>query len=221
MLVDALITKATAGGEPGELVEAGILLEGAMDLADRHALGFSAEVRGPQQPGPPVLRTRSAAGRRAGSDPRGIRPHRYHAGNDASALFVISGLSFIYQRMLDLEAIEQLLTEPILADPPGNTVSALLEPRGFLAWVRGDTAQAVALLAEAADLLEGEADPQLAALRANQLGTISRLTGNAEEAFASAMAWGGRAGASSSGSTTPSGVWPSWETVNGPPSSST
>jgi hypothetical protein len=56
--------------------------------------------------------------------------------------------------------------------------------------VRGDTAQAVALLTEATDLLEGEAESQLAAMRANQLVTISRLDGNTEEAFASAMDWG-------------------------------
>ena len=186
VLVDALITKATARGEPGGLVEARILLEGAMGLADRHALGFSA-----------VRSRNNLAHLFAALDPQAaLQTTReafdltVRAGNRASALFVSSGLSIIYQRMLDLDAIEQLLAEPILADPPGNTVSALLEPRGFLAWVRGDTAQAVALLVEAAGLLDGEADPQLAALRANQLTTISRLGGNAEEAFASAVAWG-------------------------------
>ena len=187
MLVDALITKATASGHKGGLVEARILLEGAMGLADRHALGFSA-----------VRSRNNLAHLFAALDPQAaLQTTReafdltVRAGNRASALFVSSGLSIIYQRMLDLDAIEHMLVEPILSDPPGNTVSALLEPRGFLAWVRGDTAQAVALLAEASGLLDGEADPQLAALRANQLTTISRLGGNAEEAFASAVAWGG------------------------------
>jgi hypothetical protein len=188
VLVDALITKATAIGEPGGLVEARILLEGAMDLADRHALGFSA-----------VRSRNNLASLFTALDPPAALQTALEAwdltvraGNRAWALFVGSGLSIMYQRMLDCEAIEHLLAEPILADPPGNTVSVLLESRSFLAWVRGDTARAVALLTEAVDLLEGEAESQLAALRANQLVTISRLHGNTEEAFASAMAWGGQ-----------------------------
>jgi hypothetical protein len=187
VLVDALITKATALGEPGGLVEARILLEGAMELADRHALGFSA-IRSRNNLAHLFYALDSQA---ALQTIREAFDLTVRAGNRASALFVISGLSFIYQRMLDLDAIEQLLAEPILADPPGGLGAALLEPRAFLAWVRGDTAGAVARLVETVDLLDGEADPQILAFRANQLVTVEWLRGNAEEAFASAVAWGG------------------------------
>ncbi|MDP3984991.1 MAG: adenylate/guanylate cyclase domain-containing protein, partial [Acidimicrobiia bacterium] len=115
-IVDALITKATALGHPGRRVEARILLEGAIGVADRHGLSHAG------------MRARNnLAHFFAVADPIVALQATTEAyeiakrtGDRSMALFLAANLIGSLAIRAQFEQIESVLAEPILADPPAR-----------------------------------------------------------------------------------------------------
>ena len=156
-VVDALITKATAIGHPGRLVEARILLEGAIALADRLDIAHSsmrgrnnfAHLFGPLDP---------QASLRAAQEGFELAKR---TGDRSMAMFLALNLSGWYGLDLDFDAAATILADPIVQGAPDQLVSGYLGTKAFAAWMQGDLDPARSLTKESNALIAGEDDPQL------------------------------------------------------------
>ena len=188
VLVDALITKATATRRAGRTGG------GTHPARGSHGPGRPPRPRvlrspEPQQPGPPVRRTRPAGG--AADDPRGIRPHGARRQPRLGALRQ-------FRSVVHLPADARPRCHRALAGRahPRRPARQHGQCRARATRVPGvgtrrhrpggGTARRGRPTSSTARRI-----PSSPHCAANLLATISRLSGNAEEAFASAVAWGG------------------------------
>ncbi|HEY5579136.1 MAG TPA: hypothetical protein VIL12_05570, partial [Acidimicrobiia bacterium] len=134
-LVDCLITRGTAVGEMGRPVEARILLEGAIALADRHDLSHSsirgrnnlASVFGPVDA--PVALT---ATEEAFSLARRV-------GNRSMVLFLAGNLAWWYGQRAEFGQMEDLLADPLLEGAPEHHRAVWTLALATTALVRGES----------------------------------------------------------------------------------
>jgi class 3 adenylate cyclase/tetratricopeptide (TPR) repeat protein len=152
-VADALVTRGTAlvGLRPNHGM---VLLRGALELASRH--GFS-DVK---------LRCLINIGYGAPEHSEKVRASQEafdeakRIGDRGHASFVAGNLIGSYSFMLDNDAAEAILDDPVLSNNPADRVSLLTGRHEILAR-RGDWAQAKEALDEARALGEGLADPQI------------------------------------------------------------
>jgi class 3 adenylate cyclase len=188
IVVDALITKATAIGHPGRLVEARILIEGAIALADRLDITHAA-MRGRNNFahlfGASDTVTATKAAREAYELAKRI-------GDRSMALFlavnVISWTSFNF----DFADMERISAEPILEDAPDHIAGGFAAIRASAAFARGQFEQARDLLHRATELHASEDDPQLVAARDGNQVVLHIIDGNYEAALEEALEICGR-----------------------------
>jgi class 3 adenylate cyclase/tetratricopeptide (TPR) repeat protein len=182
-VVDALITKATALGHAGRLVEARILLEGAVELADENDITHAS------------MRGRNNISHLFGpTDPLRASQANVEAyelakktGNRSFALLLGMNLAGWYVFTLELEQIDKLLSEPILQKAPDPRLSGFLTSQAAATSMRGDFDAAIEMHSRAFDLGEGEADPQLLMRRQAELSQIALLRGDLVGAFDSSI----------------------------------
>jgi len=187
-VIDALITKATVIGHPGRLIEARILLEGAIALADRLDIAHSS------------MRGRNNFAHLFGTvDPRGsVRAAEEgfeiakRTGDRSMGMFLAVNLAGWYGFDLDFDAVEAVLAEPIVQGAPDQLVSSYLGTKAYGAWMRGETDQAVSLLKESISLVSGEADPQLVLNRETGELYLDLMRGDLEHVLDAAVAISGQ-----------------------------
>lgn len=182
-LIDSLITRGTALGDLGRRVEARLLLDGAIDLADRHDLSHAA------------IRARINLSHVFGStDPEAS--HRAilagfnlarKVGNRAFLLFAANNLAGSLGGRGELEQAIELLDDPLLEDAPDHYRATLLTRRANVMAMRGETDAARRHLAEARELAAVETDVQTTAQIDAQDHVVSLMEGQWEEAFRGAL----------------------------------
>ncbi|MGA7098155.1 MAG: hypothetical protein WB245_11385, partial [Acidimicrobiia bacterium] len=151
--VDGLITKATFLGSMGRLTEARVLLEGAIALADRHGLAHAA-ARGRNNLGYVLIGTDVEAALEASAEAyesvlrQGDRSQLlFHSSQKASVLFTLGR----FDELIDV------LSDPLLEDPPPSVRVWHLGIQHDMACFRGDMEEAARLLAKT-DLLARDVD---------------------------------------------------------------
>lgn len=182
-VVDALITKATVIGHAGRLVEARILLDGAVELADQDDMTHAS------------MRARNNIAHLFGpTDP----PRAYQAtveaydlakktGNRSFALLLGMNLAGWYLGTLELEEQDKLLSEPILQNAPAARLSGFLTSQASATAMRGDFEAAIEMHTRAFDLGADEADPQVLVRVRADLSQIVLLRGDLDGAFDSSI----------------------------------
>ena len=154
VLVDALITRGTAIGDLGRLEEAKIVLNGAVELADRHDLTHSS-MRG----------RNNAAHVFSSMDPELAYQATEEAfamakrvGNRSMVLFLATNLTGYYGSRAEYDKVASLLRDPMLEDAPPHYQSAWKISQALGALWRGEEDELTKLETEARSLGEEERD---------------------------------------------------------------
>jgi len=182
-VVDALITKATAIGHPGRLVEARILLEGAIALADRLDIAHSsmrgrnnfAHLFGPLDP---------QASLRAAQEGFELAKR---TGDRSMAMFLAMNLAGWFSFDLDFDAAATVLADPVVQGAPDQLVSGYLATKASAAWMQGDLEQAKTLTRQSMALIAGEDDPQLVLNREAGEVALKLMVGELTDALDAAV----------------------------------
>ncbi len=182
-VADALISKATAMGHMGRLVEARILIDGAIALADKHEVTHSS-MRGRNNLSHLFSSVDPLAGSVAAIEAFEIAKR---TGDRAMAMFLANNLAGWYSFTLDFDKMEALISDPVVANPPDYLLSGMRGNQAFVAWLRGDLDEASALIAEARQLIGEENDPQLVIARDLAAIYVRLLGGELEEVFTRAV----------------------------------
>lgn len=183
IVVDALITKATAIGHAGRLVEARILLEGAIELADQHEITH-ASMRGRNN----VAHLFGAADPPRASQAQ-IEAYELakRTGNRSMALLLAMNLAGWHVFTLEFEEIDKLLSDPILQNAPNPRMSGFLSSQAYATSMRGDFDAAIEMRTQAFELGAGEEDPQLLIRQKAELSHLALLRGDLAGAFDSSI----------------------------------
>ena len=182
-VVDALITKATAIGHPGRLVEARILVEGAIALADHLGISHSS-MRGRNNFAHLFGPNDTLASLKAAQEAFEIAKR---IGDRPMGLFLGMNLTGWHIVNYAFDELEALMNEPILADAPDHLAAGMLSSRAFAAWARGDTEAARSMYGTSSELIENESDPQLALNREGNRIHIQLIDGELEAAYEGAV----------------------------------
>ncbi len=169
-LVDCLITRGTAVGDVGRPVEARILLEGAVALADKHDLTHSS------------MRGRNNLSHVFGwmDPPRALEATEEafsiarRVGNRAMLLFLAGNLAFWYLGRAEFGRMEELLSDPLLEDAGTQYRITWTIARTLAAFYRGDRAEADRLHEETKRLSADVVDDN-AALSLEYLAAAARF----------------------------------------------
>jgi tetratricopeptide (TPR) repeat protein len=178
-IADTLVTKGTALGHPGRLVEARILLEGAIALADRYDIVHSA-MRGRNNFAHLFGTTDPPAAKRAVSEAYELAKR---TGDRSMAMIPGVNLVAWYVVSLEFEQIERLLSDPILQNPPDQLQAGFLISRAQVAWLRGELDASRAMYQKAFDLVADEEDPLVAMSRDGCRAEKALVEGNLAHAF--------------------------------------
>jgi hypothetical protein len=166
------------------MVEARILLEGAIALADQLDLA------------PSSMRGRNNFAHLFGTiDPRGsLRAAEEsfeiakRTGDRSMAMFLATNLAGWYGFDLDFEAVDAVMAEPIVQGAPDQLVSGYLATKAYGAWMRGELDQAASILKESIALAAGEDDPQLVLNRKAAESSLKLMQGDFGQALDEAIA---------------------------------
>jgi len=177
--IDALITKGTALGQVGRLTEARIILEGAIALADHHRLG-----------GALTRAQNNLAYILVGIDPEASFNLGEEAFRTAQRLGDRSVLLFSSGQMAlnlatkgDFAGAEELLANPIIADPPPPIRVWIAALELLMAMWRGDLEKVDLLYAEIGQLEPQVDDPQVRASAEDVDLHVAVAHGRLEDAF--------------------------------------
>ncbi|MEX2624786.1 MAG: adenylate/guanylate cyclase domain-containing protein [Acidimicrobiia bacterium] len=182
-VVDALITKATAIGHPGRLVEARILMEGAIALADQLDIAHSS------------MRGRNNFAHLFGTiDPRGSVLAAVEGfdiakrtGDRSMAMFLAMNLAGWFGFDLDFDAASTILADPIVQGAPDQLVSGYLATKAWGAWMKGDLELARTLTKESNAMIATEEDPQMVLNRVSGEIALKIMDGELAEALEAAL----------------------------------
>jgi hypothetical protein len=181
--VDALITKGTMLGQVGRLTEARIILEGAIALAEEHDLGPSM-TRGQNNLGYTLVGIDAATARASAeaafriSQRLGDRSILLFQAAQMAGLLVLSG---------EFEKAEEVLSNPIVGDPPPAVRASFATTELIMASWRGDVDAVDRLHAEVQTLIEVVDDPQVIAYtKANGI-EVAIAHDQLEKAFAESV----------------------------------
>ena len=180
IIVDTLITRGTAIGFAGRHLEAQILLEGAVELADQHDLAHAA-MRGRNNVAITLSYIRPEVAVLASEEAFEIARR---VGNISQYLFMAGNLLGWYSLGCRFEAMDKLLADPLLEDMPDRYRISVLRFQAYAAAARGDLAKSRALIEETQPLI-GD-DPELITgmgFAAIELG-VRMVEGELAEAFA-------------------------------------
>ncbi|HUO47163.1 MAG TPA: adenylate/guanylate cyclase domain-containing protein [Acidimicrobiia bacterium] len=182
-VVDTLITKATAIGHPGRLIEARILIEGAIALADRHGISHSS-MRGRNNFAHLFGATDTPAAVQAAHEAYDLAKR---VGDRSMALFLGGNLAGWLILTFDFAAMEQVMADSIVQDAPDHIASGFLSSRAYAAWARGHFDEARSFYRKAGELIAHEDDPQLVLIRLGHQAQISLIDGELASAFEQAI----------------------------------
>jgi hypothetical protein len=180
---DALITKATAFGQEGRLTEARILFEGATAIAEEHNLGFTL-----------TRALNNLAYILVGIDDRAVLIHSEAAfrtaqrlGDRSLLLFHAGQMAFGLISVGDFERAEEVLSNPLLHDPPPAMRVALATSALMMASWRGEVETMDELHAEIERLLIEVDDPQTVAYTLDNRIEVEMAHGDLEAAYTDAL----------------------------------
>ncbi|HKX74900.1 MAG TPA: hypothetical protein VJR05_05875, partial [Acidimicrobiia bacterium] len=183
IVVDGLITKATAIGHPGRLVEARILIEGAIALADHYNITHAA-MRGRNNFahlfGATDTLTATKAAREAYELAKRI-------GDRSMALFLAVNVASWISYNFDFGEMERITADPILENAPDHLAAGFAAIKASAAFARGEFDQARTLLLQASALVAHEDDPQLVANRDGNQVVLRIIDGDYEAALEMAL----------------------------------
>jgi len=177
--VDVLITKGTVLGARGRLTEARIILEGAIALAEDHDLGSSI-ARGQNNLAfilvgidePASVAISEAAFKTS-----------QRLGDRSLLLFHAGQMAFTYTAIGDFDRAEEILTNPMLSDPPPAAQANTATCRLIMASWRGEVETVDRLNHEIQSLLTRVDDPQLVSMTEELVVEIAMAHGDLEKAF--------------------------------------
>jgi class 3 adenylate cyclase/tetratricopeptide (TPR) repeat protein len=162
--VDALITKGTMLGQVGRLTEARIILEGAIALAEEHDLGPSM-TRGQNNLGYTMVGIDAATARASAEAAFRISQR---LGDRSILLFQAAQMAGLLVASGEFEKAEEVLSNPIVGDPPPAARASFATTELIMASWRGDVEAVDRLHAEVQSLMAVIDDPQVIAYtRAN------------------------------------------------------
>jgi hypothetical protein len=159
-IIDALITKGTAMGQVGRLTEARMILEGAIGLADQHGLGATL-ARGQNNLAYILVGIDDSASFRVGED--AFRSAQ-RLGDRSLLLFGSAQRAADLASRGDFTAAEELLSNPLVADPPPAVRVSVASVELTMAFWRGDFVKVDLLDAEIKRLITEVDDPQVLAV---------------------------------------------------------
>jgi tetratricopeptide (TPR) repeat protein len=157
--IDALITKGTALGQVGRLTEARIILEGAIALADHDSLGATL-ARGQHNLAYILVGVDEPASFRISED--AFRSAQ-RLGDRSLLLFGTAQMASQLAGKGDFSQAEELLSSPLVADPPSAVRLSVAIVEMLMAFWRGDVEAVDLLDAEMKRLITEVDDPQVQA----------------------------------------------------------
>ncbi len=180
---DALITKGTALGQVGRLTEARILLEGATAIADEHNLGFTL-----------TRALNNLAYVLVGIDDQAVFVNSEAAfrtaqrlGDRTLLLFHAGQMAFSHLSKGDFEKAEEVLSNPLLHDPPPAIRAAIATSELLMAAWRGDLETMDERHAEIQRLLVDIEDPQTELYLLDNRIEVALAHGDLESAYTDAL----------------------------------
>jgi class 3 adenylate cyclase/tetratricopeptide (TPR) repeat protein len=178
-IIDAMITKGTALGAMGRLTEARVILEGAIDLAERNNLGLSI-ARGQNNLAYILVGVDDGASLAIAED--AFRTSQ-RLGDRSLMLFHAGQMAYSFVAIGEFERAEEVLANPLIQEqPPAVRVQTSTAELIIAAW-RGDLDTVDRLNAQVNDLMVDVDDPQVQInVRDNELD-VAIAHGELEKAF--------------------------------------
>ncbi len=180
---DALVTKATALGQASRLTEARILFEGAIAIAEEHNLGFTL-----------TRALNNLAYILVGIDDGAVFTNAEAAfrtaqrfGDRTLLLFHAGQMAFSHLSKGDFDGAEEVLSNPLLHDPPPAIRVAIATSELAMAAWRGQVETMDQLHAEIQQLLVDVDDPQTADYTLDNQVEVELAHGDVESAYTTAM----------------------------------
>lgn len=180
--VDAFITKATSLGNLGHTFEATLMLDGAIDFAEEHDLGFSA---GRAINNLMITTTNDGWARYGEYSRRGMEVGTRMG--DLTSKRMAANLAWWLTMMLRLDEAAQILDAEDLETGSQGVVAYARYTQGLLEWFRGGTEAALDEARTGSDAFVAMEEAQWRESGSDQLAWISLLSGDYRAAFDRAL----------------------------------